>query len=216
MNLIDPEIESYILDHTSPEEPLLAELNRRTHVSTVHPHMLAGHLQGKILEFISRMIHPEHILEIGTFTGYSAICLAKGLAPGGRLITLEKNEEILPFAKEYIERSGMGDRIKLVAGDAKSFIPGPPDYYGLVYLDAEKDEYPDYYEQVLPKVKPGGFILADNVLWGSKVLEKMKKSDNFTGGILAFNRKVGEDERVEQVILPVRDGIMIIRKKDTV
>jgi predicted O-methyltransferase YrrM len=158
------------------------------------------------------MIRPEHIIEIGTFTGYSSICLAKGLVPGGQLITMEKDEEILAFAGEYIEKSGLSDRIRLVAGDAKTYIPGPPEFYDLAYLDAEKDEYLDYYEQVLPKMKSGGFILADNVLWGGKVLGKKKKSDNFTGGILAFNEKISKDPRVEQVILPVRDGIMIIRK----
>jgi len=212
MIAVDPNIEKYVLDHTSPEEPLLAELNRKTHVRTVHPQMLAGHLQGKILEFISQMIRPQNVLEIGTFTGYSSICLAKGLQPGGKLITMEKDEEILPFAREYIQKSDVGDRIQLVAGNAKEFIPGPMNYYDLVYLDAEKDEYLDYYELVMPKVKTGGFILADNVLWGGKVLELNNKTDHFTSGIVAFNRKIKEDDRVEQLILPVRDGIMLIRK----
>ena len=121
---LDPDIEKYVLEHTSPEEPVLAELNRKTHVRTVHPQMLAGHLQGKILEFISLMIQPKNVLEIGTFTGYSSICLAKGLLPGGKLITMEKDEEILPFAREFIEKSGMQDRIQLVAGNAREFIPG--------------------------------------------------------------------------------------------
>ena len=209
---LNPDIEKYILDHTTPEEPILAELNRKTYIKTVHPQMLAGHLQGKILEFISHMIQPENILEIGTFTGYSSICLAKGLLPGGKLITMEKNEEILPFAREYIERSGMDDRIQLVAGDAREFIPGPPDYFDLVYLDAEKDEYLDYYELVLPRVQPGGFILADNVLWGGKVVKSTDKTDHSTRGMVTFNRKIRDDGRVEQLILPVRDGIMIIRK----
>lgn len=212
MIIIDPGIEKYVLEHTTPEEPLLAELNRKTHVRTVHPQMLAGHLQGKILEFISQMIKPENVLEIGTFTGYSSICLAKGLQSGGKLITMEKDEEILPFAREYIQKSDVSDRIQLVAGNAKEFIPGPPEYYDLVYLDAEKDEYIDYYELVLPKVKTGGFILADNVLWGGKVLEVNENTDHFTSGIVAFNRKIKDDDRVEQLILPVRDGIMLIRK----
>ena len=212
MITIDPGIEQYVLDHCSPEAPLLAELNRKTHVRTVHPQMLAGHLQGKILEFISHMIRPRNILEIGTFTGYSSICLAKGLQPGGKLITMEKDEEILPFAREYIQKSEVGGSIQLISGNAREFIPGPPEYYDLVYLDAEKDEYIDYYELVLPKVKTGGFILADNVLWGGKVLELNEKTDHFTSGIVAFNRKIKEDDRVEQIILPVRDGIMVIRK----
>jgi caffeoyl-CoA O-methyltransferase len=208
----DPDIGKYVTDHTTPEEPLLAELNHKTHIKTVHPQMLAGHLQGKILEFISQMIRPENILEIGTFTGYSSICLAKGLRKGGKLISMEKDEEILPFAAEYIQKSGLEKSIQLISGDAKEFIPGPLNYYDLVYLDAEKDEYLDYYELVLPKVKAGGFILADNVLWGGKVLKKDDKSDQFTRGIVAFNSVIREDDRVEQLILPVRDGIMIIRK----
>ena len=209
---LDPDIERYVLDHTTPEEPLLAELNRKTYVRILNPQMLAGHLQGKFLEFISHMIRPEHILEIGTFTGYSSICLAKGLRPGGKLISMEKDEEILHFAREYIEKSGMGDRIQVVAGDAREFIPGPPDYYDLAYLDAEKDEYLDYYELVLPRVKAGGFILADNVLWSGKVLKITDKTDYSTRGIIAFNRKIRDDVRVEQLILPIRDGIMMIRK----
>ena len=212
MLLIDPEIEKYVIDHTTTEEALLAELNHKTYTKTVHPQMLAGHLQGKILEFISQMIRPENILEIGTFTGYSSICLAKGLQKGGKLISMEKDEEILPFAAEYIRKSGLEKSIQLISGDAREFIPGPPNYYDLVYLDAEKNEYVDYYELVLPKVKTGGFILADNVLWGGKVLKKNDESDHFTSGIVAFNSKIKEDARVEQLILPVRDGIMIIRK----
>ncbi len=215
MIAIDPGIEKYVLNHTSPEEPLLAELNRKTHVKTVHPQMLAGHLQGKILEFISHMIRPRNILEIGTFTGYSAICLAKGLQTGGELVTMEKDEEILPFAEEYINKSGLQDRIRLVAGNAREFIPGPPEHYDLVYIDAEKNEYLEYFDLVFPKVKHGGFILADNVLWGGKVLEGTDKTDHFTTGIIDFNKKVREDDRVEQLILPVRDGIMLIRKSET-
>jgi predicted O-methyltransferase YrrM len=174
--------------------------------------MLAGHLQGKFLEMISFMIRPSRILEIGTFTGYSSICLAKGLAAGGKLITIEKDDEITDFAKKYISRSGSSDAVTLLTGDAREIIPGLNETFSLVYLDAEKDEYLDYYELVLPKVVRGGFILADNVLWGGKVIEEPGSGDHFTGGILAFNEQVRQDKRVEQVILPVRDGIMLIRK----
>ena len=212
MNKPDARLEQYILDHTSPEDPVLAELNRETWVRTVHPQMLAGHLQGKILEMISRMIRPARILEIGTFTGYSSICLAKGLAENGQLITIEKDDEITVFAEKYISRSGMADSITLLVGDAKEIIPTLNDSFDLVFLDAEKDEYLEYYELVFPKVTAGGFILADNVLWGGKVIRKPENGDHFTSGILAFNENIRKDKRVEQVILPVRDGIMLMRK----
>ena len=212
MNKPDARLEQYILDHTSPEDPVLAELNRETWVRTVHPQMLAGHLQGKILEMISRMIRPSRILEIGTFTGYSSICLAKGLAENGQLITIEKDDEITVFAEKYISRSGMADSITMLTGDAREIIPGLEDIFDLVYLDAEKDEYLDYYELVFPKVTAGGFILADNVLWGGKVIREPENVDHFTSGILAFNKHIRKDKRVEQVILPVRDGIMLMRK----
>ena len=208
----EAKLEQYILDHTSPEDPVLAELNRETWVRTVHPQMLAGHLQGKILEMVSRMIRPSRILEIGTFTGYSSICLVKGLVENGQLITIEKDDEITAFAEKYISRSGNADSITLLIGDAMDIIPTLNDSFDLVFLDAEKDEYLDYYELVLPKVRTGGFILADNVLWGGKVIQEAQTGDHFTGGILAFNQHISKDSRVDQVILPVRDGIMLIRK----
>jgi len=170
MDKPEAKLEQYILDHTSPEDPVLAELNRETWVRTVHPQMLAGHLQGKILEMVSRMIRPSRILEIGTFTGYSSICLVKGLVENGQLITIEKDDEITAFAEKYISRSGNADSITLLIGDAMDIIPTLNDSFDLVFLDAEKDEYLDYYELVLPKVRTGGFILADNVLAGSSRL----------------------------------------------
>lgn len=212
MEQADTRLEQYILDHTSPEDPVLAELNRETWVRTIHPQMLAGHLQGKILEMVSQMIRPSRILEIGTFTGYSSICLAKGLARDGKLISIERDDEIIPFAEKYITRSGSAGSINLMCGDARKIIPGLDDVFDLVYLDAEKDEYLEYYELVFPKVTAGGIILADNVLWGGKVIEETGNGDHFTSGILAFNEHIRKDERVEQVIMPVRDGIMLIRK----
>jgi caffeoyl-CoA O-methyltransferase len=209
---LSPGIERYILEHTSPQDPLLQELNRTTWVRTTHPQMIAGHLQGKILEMISRMIGPLRILEIGTFTGYSSICLARGLAEGGHLFTIEIDDEITEFALSYIEKSGLAGRITLLRGDARLIVPGLEEIFDLVYLDAEKDEYLDYYEALFPKLKNGGFIVADNVLWGGKVLEKPGSGDPFTRGILAFNETIRRDPRVEQVILPVRDGLMLIRK----
>jgi predicted O-methyltransferase YrrM len=212
MTKLDARLEQYILDHSSPEDPVLAELNRETWVRTVHPQMLAGHLQGKILEMVSCMVRPERILEVGTFTGYAAICLAKGLAGHGQLITIERDEEITAFAEKYITRSGAAGSITLLTGDARDIIPGLADRFDLVYLDADKDEYLEYYELVFPKVSDGGFILADNVLWGGKVIQDPANGDHFTGGIMAFNEYIRQDNRVEQVILPVRDGIMLIRK----
>ena len=212
MDKPEARLEQYILDHTSPEDPVLAELNRETWVRTVHPQMLAGHLQGKILEMISWMLRPSRILEIGTFTGYSSICIAKGLVENGELITIEKDDEIIAFAEKYISRSGKADSITQLIVDARELIPTLTDSFDLVLLDAEKDEYLEYYELVLPKVKTGGFILADNVLWGGKVIQEPQNGDHFTSGILAFNEHLRKDSRVEQVILPVRDGIMLIRK----
>ena len=209
---LDQKIINYAIEHSSPEEPLLAELNRKTHVKTVCPQMLAGHIQGLILEFISHMIKPDKILDIGTYTGYSAICLAKGLAPGGTLVTMDNDEEILPFAREYIERSGLTDIIQMVTGDASKFIPGPPEHYDLVYIDGEKSEYIDYYELVLPKLKKDGTILVDNVIWSGKVVEPIDPGDHSTRGILDFNKHVSKDSRVEQVMMAVEDGIMLIRK----
>ena len=209
---LDPKLEEYIHEYTSPEDPVLAELNRNTWVRTVHPQMIAGHLQGKILEMISCMIRPQRILEIGTFTGYSAICLAKGLSEDGRLFTLEADDEITGFAGGYIRKSGLSDRITLITGDAREIIPDLDESFDLVYLDAEKNEYLDYYELSFPKVREGGFILADNTLWGIKILDDIGSSDHFTRGIADFNESIRKDPRVEQVILPVRDGITLIRK----
>ena len=208
----DPELEQYILEYTSDEDPVLAELNRETWKHTVNPQMLAGHVQGKILEMISRMIRPSRILEVGTFTGYSSICLAKGLSEGGQLITIEKNSEITDFAKVYISRSGLSGSITMLTGDAREIIPGLPQTFDLVYLDAEKEEYIEYYELAFAKVESNGFILADNVLWGGKVLREAGSGDLSTLGIRAFNEYIRRDARVDQVILPVRDGIMLIRK----
>ena len=191
---------------------MLVELSRETWLRTVHPQMIAGHLQGKILEMVSSMIRPSRILEIGTFTGYSSICLAKGLAAGGKLITIERDDEITGFAQKHISRSGFSDAITLLTGDARDIIPDLNEIFNLVFLDADKDEYLDYYHLVLPKVAAGGFLLADNVLWGGKVIQEAQSGDHFTGGILAFNEYVRRDNRVEQVILPVRDGIILIKK----
>ncbi len=174
--------------------------------------MTSGHLQGKFLEMISQMISPEYILEIGTFTGYSAICLAKGLKPEGKLITIEINDELTAFAHSYFCRCGLEERITQLTGNALQIIPGLDIMFDLVFIDGDKREYTEYYRQIIEKVKPGGFILADNVLWGEKVLEK-ETTDPQTKGIIDFNEMIMEEKNIENVLIPVRDGLMLIRKK---
>lgn len=210
---ISPEIEKYITEYTSDEDPILAELNRQTHLQTVYPQMIAGHLQGMFLEMLSRMISPKYILEIGTFTGYSAICLAKGLAQDGHLYTIEKNDELISFATSYFAKSNLTEQITQFSGDACEIITGLDVLFDLVYIDAEKKEYPEYYRLSMNKVRAGGWIIADNVLWGEKIFEKPEHVDDSTRGILEFNEIVRQDHRVENLILPVRDGLMLIRKK---
>jgi len=205
-------ISAYIESHTTPEDQLLARLYRETHLKAINPRMLSGAVQGKLLEFISRMIEPACILEIGTFTGYSAICLARGLAPGGRLITIEKNDELNHFPLKYFREAGFTDRIELINGDALKIIPSLPYTFDLVYIDGEKTEYVQYFQLLIERINRGGFILADNVLWSGKVVEKPDKSDMETRSIIEFNNLIKKDRRVENCILPLRDGISIIRK----
>ena len=209
---LDYRLEKYILDNSSDEDKLLGELNRKTHLDVLQPRMLSGHLQGLLLEFISKMISPKNILEIGTFTGYSAICLAKGMQKGGRLITIEKNDELQQIIEEYIGRSEYKENIELLVGDALSFIENINIEFDLVFIDADKEEYSAYFDAIINKVKSGGIILADNVLWSGKVIEKDSQNDPSTASIIDFNKKIKNDSRIENVILPIRDGISIIRK----
>jgi caffeoyl-CoA O-methyltransferase len=218
MELMDfsREIREYIEAHSTPEDAVLASLNRYTNLKVIHPRMLSGQVQGKFLEFISRMISPGRILEIGTYTGYSAICLARGLKPDGRLFTIEINDEFEPVSSEYFSKSGLSDRIIQLTGDAIEIVPGLEETFDLVFIDAEKEQYCDYFELVFPKVRPGGFILADNTLWDGKVIQTDEQNDPATLAIREFNRMVNADLRVDNIILPVRDGISIIRKKPEV
>jgi caffeoyl-CoA O-methyltransferase len=208
---MNSKLEQYLLDHTTPEDPVLEDLYRQTHIRFVNPNMSTGHLQGKFLELVSMMINPENILEIGTFTGYSAICLAKGLKPGGKLITIEINDELTTFSHSYFLRAGAESKIIQLTGNALDIIPGLDIMFDLVYIDGDKREYIDYYRHVISKVKPGGFILADNVLWGGKVLEK-DPNDAQARGIIDFNEMLGGETSIENVIIPLRDGLMLIRK----
>jgi predicted O-methyltransferase YrrM len=175
--------------------------------------MLAGKTQGRFLEMISRMIVPENILEIGTFTGYSAICLAKGLKKNGRLYTIEINDELITFAAGFFKKSGMADRITQLSGDARNIIPSLNIAFDLVFIDAEKSEYSEYYNLVFEKIRHGGWIIADNVLWGEKILEDSAQADSSTRGILDFNELVQNDDRVDNLILPIRDGVALIHKR---
>jgi predicted O-methyltransferase YrrM len=211
---MNPKIEKYINDHSTPEDPVLEDLYRQTHIRFVNPNMVSGHLQGRFLEFISRMIKPEYILEIGTFTGYSAICLARGLKPGGKLITTEINDELTEFSLSYFRKAGVDEKIILKAGRAQDIIPGLDYTFDLVFIDGDKREYVEYYGLVYDKLRPGGFIIADNVLWGGKILEKETR-DPQTTGIIEFNEMIKGEKNIENVILPLRDGLMLIRKLPT-
>lgn len=205
-------LEQYLLEHTTPEDPVLEDLYRKTHIRFVNPNMVSGHLQGKLLEFISLMINAENILEIGTFTGYSAICLAKGLRPGGKLITIEINDELTSFSHSYFCKAGVESSITQLIGKAQDIIPGLNQMFDLVFIDGDKREYIEYYRIIIDKVKKGGFIVADNVLWGGKVLENDAK-DSQAKGIIDFNEMIKNEKNIENVTLPVRDGLMLIRKK---
>jgi caffeoyl-CoA O-methyltransferase len=205
-------LEQYLLEHTTPEDPVLEDLYRQTHIRFINPNMVSGHLQGKFLEFISLMIRPENILEIGTFTGYSAICLAKGLEPGGKLYTIELNDELTSFSSSYFRKAGAGSKITQLTGNALEIIPLLDILFDLVFIDGDKREYCDYFRLVIDKIRPGGFILADNVLWGGAVLEKTT-NDPQAEGIVDFNEMIQREKNIENVMLPLRDGLMLIRKK---
>ncbi|MFH0866452.1 MAG: O-methyltransferase [Bacteroidota bacterium] len=206
------DILKYAEEHSSSEPDILKELNRETHVKMLYPRMLSGHMQGRLLSMISCMIHPEKILETGTFTGYSAICLAEGLKENGMLHCIEINPEYEEIIKKYIDKSNLAQKVMLHIGDARNIIPGLNEMFDLVFIDADKEQYLEYYKIVFDTVKPGGFILADNALWDGKVLKKGKGIDKETQGIKEFNDFVQQDSRVEKFLLPFRDGLMIIRK----
>lgn len=214
MEFLPPEIEQYAEQHTFDESPLLKKLSRETYAKVLMPRMLSGKLQGRVLAAISHMIRPHRILEIGTFTGYSALCMAEGLAENGKLITLDINEELETMVRSYIREAGMESSIDYRIGDAMEMIPRIEEQFDLVFIDADKINYLNYYHLVLEKVRKGGFIIADNVLWSGKIVLKAdKKADKDTQALLDFNDFVHKDERVENVLLPVRDGLMILRKK---
>ncbi|CAG0966830.1 MAG: O-methyltransferase [Bacteroidetes bacterium] len=213
MNFLDPQLEEYVERHTSEENEVLKKLNRETWAKMLMPRMLSGHIQGRVLSMFSHMIKPKHILEIGTFTGYSAICMAEGLADKGILHTIELNDELEEFIKKYFQEAGMEEKIVLHIGNALEIIPALPITFDLVFIDADKENYSAYYDLVFDKLSVGGFIIADNVLWSGKVLLDYEKLDTETNALVDFNMKIQNDNRVENVLLPIRDGLMIVRKK---
>ena len=206
-------LEEYIVSHIDEEPELLKKIDREAHLKLIHGDMLSGHLQGRILKMFTQMIHPDKILEIGTFVGYSTLCFAEGLGENGEIHTIEIDDELEDLIRNNFSRSSYNDKIKLHIGDAVQIIEDfEPESFDLVFMDADKRLYLEYFEKVLPKVKSGGFIFADNTLWYGKVIEKVKSNDWATKAILDFNEKLAADKRVEKVILPVRDGITLIRK----
>ena len=209
-------LDEYISLHSTPENEALQAITRDTHVHILNPHMLSGHVQGRALSMISHMVKPTRILELGTFTGYSALCLAEGLSENGRLITIEHNDELEDTIRHNLSLSPLGKKIELMIGDAVSIINGQLSVSGqcfeLVFIDADKREYCAYIDTVYPLVPVGGFILADNTLWDEHIIDPAYDRDKQTLGLRAFNDKIKEDDRFEQVILPLRDGLTIIRK----
>ena len=206
-------LEDYVLDHTEPEPEYLYRLRRATNIHTIHGRMVSGHLQGRLLKMLVSMVRPQHVLEIGTFSGYSAISMAEGLPEGGRLYTYEINDEMEPFTRPWIEGSAVADRIEFIIGDALTEAPKLGITFDMAFMDGDKRTYRECYEMLMGIVRPGGFILADNTLWDGHVVDHAYDRDRQTQGIETFNDYVARDPRVEQVILPLRDGLTMIRKR---
>ena len=211
MEFIDPLLDKYVCEHTSNESDLLKKINRETHLEVLQPRMLSGHFQGRVLSMFSKMIRPDRILEIGTYTGYSAICLAEGLTPNGKLVTIDINEELAARVRGYFAESPYSHQIDYLLGDAMELIPALNEKWDIVFIDADKHNYINYYHLVFPMVKVGGYIIADNVLWSGKVIDPSQQ-DKDTKLLREYNQLNQEDNRVEEVLFPIRDGLMIARK----
>lgn len=211
MNFLDPLLEQYAATHSEGEPELLKELARETQMKTTMPRMLSGHFQGRLLSLLSKLVQPELILEIGTFTGYSTLCLAEGLKSGGRLITLDTNDETSVIARKYFAQSEFASNIELRITDATKEIEKITGPFDIVFIDADKENYSRYFDLVIGKMKKGGLIIADNVLWSGKVLQPVKANDNETKALMEFNSKVNADARVNALMLPVRDGLTVMR-----
>ena len=212
MDFLPSEIDHYVNRHSEKEPDVLYHLYRETHQKVLNPRMLAGHLQGRVLSMLSHMLRPKQILEVGTFTGYSSICWAEGLQKGGVIHTIDINEEIEDFTASYFEKAGVKDQIKLHIGDALTIIPQLQQPWDVVFIDADKSNYASYYDLVFDQVKDNGYIIIDNVLWSGKVTQPAENHDEDTQAIVDFNKKIQEDQRVQNVLFPIRDGLMICRK----
>ncbi len=212
MEFIPEKIDDYAGEHTAAESALLSDLSRETHLKIMTPRMLSGHIQGRFLSMITHMLKPKFVLEIGTYTGYSALCMAEGLHPQGKIITIDNNEELKDILDKHLLASEFSNQIEFKLGAALDIIPTLENEIDLVFIDADKPNYSNYFDAVIDKMRPGGFILADNVLWSGKVAEEIKPNDKSTVAIDAFNKKVHDDPRVENVLIPIRDGIMALRK----
>ncbi len=210
MEFLSKELAAYVEDHTTAESALLKKLNRETNARVMMPRMISGHLQGRVLAMFSQMLKPHTILEVGTYTGYSALCLAEGLQPGGTLYTIDINEELEEMVRGYFAEAGFADRIDYRIGNALQVIPTLNAEFDMVFIDADKENYAAYYDIVFPMVKQGGYIIADNVLWSGKVVGP--KIDKDTRAIMDFNKMIQDDVRVENVLFPIRDGLLIARK----
>ncbi|MEP2026379.1 MAG: O-methyltransferase [Reichenbachiella sp.] len=211
MEFIDKDIQDYAAKHTTEASKLLEKIDRETNLNVLRPRMLSGHMQGRILSMFSHMIKPNRILEIGTYTGYSALCMAEGLNAKGKLITIDINEELQPLVEKYFDESPYTNQLQYLIGDAMKLIPTLDDKFDLVFIDADKSNYSNYYDLIINKMNPGGFIIADNILWSGKVTATPKSNDKDTKALIKFNQKVHEDVRVENVLMAVRDGLMILR-----
>ena len=211
-DIVNNKIEDYIRKNSSKEPEILKDLNKETYLKVLNPRMLSGHLQGRFLSIITKLIKPKKILEIGTYTGYSAICMAEGLVENGIIHTIDINEELVSIQNKYFKKSKCNNSITQHVGDARNIIKNINEEFDVVFLDADKENYIEYYELVIEKVKKGGLIIADNVLWTGKVVEPDKDDDELTQYLIDFNKMINEDDRVENIILPIRDGLNIILK----
>jgi len=214
MHFIPEELDDYVVNHSENEPELLKQLNRETNQKILQPRMLSGHYQGRLLSILSKLINPKHILEIGTYTGYSALCLAEGMQADGELHTIDINEELCDFQRKYFDKSGYGKQIHQYLGNALDIIPVLKPKFDLVFIDADKENYSNYFNSIIDKMNHGGIILSDNVLWSGKVLEsKFQKEDTSTPALIEYNKMLKNDSRIETVLLPIRDGLTISRKK---
>lgn len=211
MHFISEALEDYVAQHSENEPELLARLNKETHQKILQPRMLSGHFQGRVLSMLSKILHPKHILEIGTYTGYAALCLAEGLAENGTLDTIDNNEELVDFQRKYFDQSSWGKQIHQHLGNALEIIPTLNKKFDLVFIDADKENYINYFHMIVPMMNKGGVILSDNVLWSGKVLEEVKANDKSTKVLLEYNELLKNDPRVETVLLPIRDGLTMSR-----